>query len=126
MHLGALALDPFKPSLDVADGYDQRGLWHRLAAVHRANPFDVAAATLGEAVWGLHPPFGNEDPQIGAFEPVVTWSVHAHEEALVFVGDLMPVVADTHEGQIAVLVKPIGTGLRAQPGSAPRSRSAPS
>src|SRR4029453_10657312 len=100
---------PFKLSLDVSNGYDLGRHWHCLAGVHRANPFNVAAATLGQAFWRLHPPFSNEDPQVRTFEPVVTGSVHTHEEALIFVGDLMPVIADTKTGKIAILVKRVLT-----------------
>src|ERR1700728_3055305 len=68
------------------------------------------AAAVGEALDGLHPALGDQNAQVGAVELKVARAVDAHEEGLVLGGDLVPVVADLLEGELAAVGQPTRAG----------------
>src|SRR6476620_9009829 len=96
--------------LDVPDRNDCRGLRQLFADVLRPDAVDVTPAALSETVGGLHPALGDEDAEICSLEAIVARSVDAQEEALVLVGEVVPIIGHPEEPQRSVSLEVPGTG----------------
>src|ERR1017187_8716121 len=99
-------------SLHVGQGHNGWRLLDWLGDVLGTDAVDVLPAPLGEAGGGLHAAFGDEDAEVRALEPVVSRTVHAQEEALVLVGQLVPVMRSPQKGQVPVWTELVGPGAR--------------